>query len=94
VSGLPCAGAASEAHAQAAQCSNKHHKHNRADGVAVRDRRLHRQVTDVLGAERDGGAAPACRHTAGQRLQTAGREVISLLRMATTTFAGPTNGTF
>jgi len=50
-------------------------------------------VTDVLGAERDGGAAPACRHTAGQRLQTAGRAVTSLLRMAITTFAGPTNGT-
>ena len=56
-------------------------KHNNAKGLAVQSRRLRRQVTDVVGAERDGGAAPACRHTAGQRLQTAGREVVPVLRM-------------
>ncbi|KAK9827974.1 hypothetical protein WJX81_003621 [Elliptochloris bilobata] len=33
------------------------------------------QVTDVVGDERSGRTAPLCRHTAGQRLQTAGREV-------------------
>lgn len=40
------------------------------------------QVVDVFADERDGRAAPLCRHAGGQRLQTAGREVAPALGLA------------
>ena len=36
----------------------------------------------MVGDERDGCPAPLCRHTGGQRLQTAGREVAPALGLA------------
>ena len=40
------------------------------------------QVVDVFTDERNGRAAPLCRHAGGQRLQTAGREVAPALGLA------------